>query len=561
MKETSGISTLLLILLLLIAAIFGGLLSYLWVMSIYYNVPGNSTILVVENAQFSVANFSYFNVTVLNPSNSASDVNISSFRLAVEATNQTYDVNTVEYPAGLPFLLARGSRQTFKCIYGWSSIAGETVRIECLPTNISTISDTYTLPYATLNLTPNFDWQTSVNYFNLTVENPLESTNLTISDVTVFSESVASLLTPALPYLLPNNQSITFACDRNWQDLEGQNVTINVSTFEGYKTSYTTYTLPEAVLSLVNPTFDYSDTSHFDVDINSSADSTVPATLNALNLTLANESISLYTIPPLNVTGGVPIEINQSLTLRCFWNWNLVRDENITIHAYTAQNFTVSPVTVATPPSTVWNISDVNFDFDEPTQFWVNVTDTPCSFNNITVTTIQLNNENTTLDQPSTIINPGTQTMFRCTLNWTDLRGQAVNITVLAADGSNVSTSLVIPTAQLKILGDVPVYGDMQGASINVTIPYFNVTVENCMNSEYNLTINSIVLEADNVTQDLAKTVLYPNATSQTYVISPGETITFVCYSENNPYLKSSKTIQITVYTEEAVQASKTWQQ
>jgi len=336
---------------------------------------------------------------------------------------------------------------------------------------------------------------------------------------------------------------------------------MNVTTTEGYKTSYTTYTLPEAVLSLVNPTFDYSDTSHFDVDINSSADSTVPATLNALNLTLANESISLYTIPPLNVTGGVPIEINQSLTLRCFWNWNLVRDENITIHAYTAQNFTVSPVTVATPPSTVWNISDVNFDFDEPTQFWVNVTNTPCSFNNITVTTIQLNNENTTLDQPSTIINPGTQTMFRCTLNWTDLRGQAVNITVLAADGSNVSTSLVIPTAQLKILGDVPVYGDMQGASINVTIPYFNVTVENCMNSEYNLTINSIVLEADNVTQDLAKTVLYPNATSQTYVISPGETITFVCYSENNPYLKSSKTIQITVYTEEAVQASKTWQQ
>jgi hypothetical protein len=124
-----------------------------------------------------------------------------------------------------------------------------------------------------------------------------------------------------------------------------------------------------------------------------------------------------------------------------------------------------------------------------------------------------------------------------------------------------MSTSLVIPAAQLEILGDLPVYGDMQGANINVTIPYFNITIRNSMNSLMNLTVTSIVLEANNITQDLAKSVLYPNATSQKYEIRPGETITFVCYSEYNPYLKTSKTIQITVYTAEAVQASKTWQQ
>jgi hypothetical protein len=561
MKERSGISTLLLILMLLIAAIFGGLLSYLWVMSSYYNMPQNS-ILVVENAQFSVANFSYFNLTVLNPSNSASGVNISSFRLDVEATNQTYDVNTTEYPAGLPFLLARGSRQTFKCIYDWSSIAGETVRIECLPTNISTVSGSYTIPYAALKLTPIFAWSISLNYFNLTIENPPESTNLTISDITIFGESLVSLLTPALPYPLPNNQSVSFTCDRNWQDLEGENVTMAVSTLEGYETSYTAYAVPEAILALLNPTFDYSDTSYFNVTLSSSEDSTVPATVTGLNITLANnQSISLYTSPPLNITGGLPIGTNQSLTLRCFWNWNLVRDENITVQAYTSQNFTVSPVHVATPASTVWNITDVNFDFDDPTQFWVNVTNTLCSTNNITITTVQLNDQNTTLDQPSTVITPGTQTMFRCGLNWTAFIGQTANITVIAADGSNVSTSILIPTAQLKILGDVPVYGNMQGASINVTIPYFNVTIENCMSSRYNLTVTSMVLEAGNVTQDLATSVLYPNATSQGYVISPGETITFVCYLENNSYLKSSKTIEITVYTSEAVQASRTWQQ
>jgi hypothetical protein len=124
-----------------------------------------------------------------------------------------------------------------------------------------------------------------------------------------------------------------------------------------------------------------------------------------------------------------------------------------------------------------------------------------------------------------------------------------------------MSTSLLIPAAQLEILGDLPVYGDMQGANINVTVPYFNVTIENSMNSNMSLTITSIVLEADNITQDLARSVLYPNSTSQTYEISPGETITFVCYSEYNQYLKTSKTVQITVYTAEVVQASKTWQQ
>jgi hypothetical protein len=530
-------------------------------MSIYYNVPANKTILDVENAQFSVANFSYFNVTVLNPSYSASAVNVSAFRLTVEATNQTYDVNTVEYPQSLPFSLARGSRQTFECIYDWSGIAGQTVRIDFLPANISTFSNVYILPSASLKLAPNFDATQSVNYFNLTVENPPDSTNLTISDVTTFGESIKDFLTPTLPYLLPINQSVTFTCHLNWEDLFTENVTMNVTTTEGYETSYTTSALPGAVLTLSNASFDYSDTSYFNVILTSTSESTTYATVRALNLTLANESTSLSTVPPLNISEGLPIGINQSLTLRCFWNWNHVRDEKITLQAYTRQNFTVPPLNVTTPPSTIWNITGVKFDLDNLTQFSVNVTNTPCSLNNVTVTNIQLNNQNTTLDQPSTVITNGTQAMFSCALNWTDLRGHVANITVFAADGFNMSTSLVIPAAQLEILGDLPVYGDMQGENINVAIPYFNVTMRNSMNSLMNLTVTSIVLEADNITQDLAKSILYPNATSQTYKISPGETITFVCYSEYNPYLKTSQTIQITVYTAEAVQASKTWQQ
>ena len=532
-------------------------------MSFFYNMPLNSTILVVENAQFSVSNFSYFNVTVLNPSNSASDVNISALRLAVEATNQTYDVNTVEYPESLPFLLARGSRQTFKCIYDWSGIAGKAVRIEFLPTNVSTISNIYTPPSASLTLTPLFDAAQSVNYFNLTIANALDSTNLTVSDITTFGESIKDFLTPTLPYRLPNNQTAMFTCHLNWENLFTENVTMSISTAEGYKTSITTKQLPGAVLTLSNAVFNYSDTSYFDVTVRSTEESTTPATLNALNLTLANESISLYndTIPPLNKGQGLPIASNSSYTLKCLWNWSQIRNQRITIQAYTRQNFTIPALNVTTPPSTVWNMTDVKFDFDDLTQFWVNVTNTACSTDNVTVARIQLNNLNTTLNQPPKAIGPSTQTMLSCALNWTDAIGHFANITVFATDGSNVSESLLIPTAQLKILSDFPVYGDFQGARVNVTVPYLNVTIKNAVNSEYNLTVSSIVLEAGNTTQDIARSILYPNATSQGYVISPGEEITFVCYLENSPYFKSSKTIQITVYTEEAVQASRTWQQ
>lgn len=556
-KETNAISTLLLILLLLFFAILGGLVSYLWVMSSYYNMPENTATLIVENAQFSVANFSYFNLTVLNPSNSASDLNISAFRLSVDATNSTYDVNSIEYPQSLPFLLAKGSRQTFKCIYDWSNIAGETVRVESLPANVSTISNVYTLPSAKLELTPIFDATQSVNYFSLRMDNPAESTSFHITGISMFGVSID--VNSTLPYALQNNQSVTFTCYRNWQNLWNQNVTITVNTAEGYLTSYTTNTLPGTALQLSDLKFDYSDTTYFNVTIHSSEDSTANAILTGLNLTLNNESFSLFTFPPLNITRGLPIATNQSLTLRCFWNWNLVRDENITIDAYTGQNFTVPALTVTTPPSVVWNVTDVKFDLDDLTRFWVNVTNTPSSTDNITVTAIRLNDQNTTLDHPSSVITSGTQTMLTCMMNWTSLIGQAANVTVFTAEGLNISTVVMIPSVQLKISGDIPVYGDLQGTTINATIPYFNVTVSNSINSVLNVTISHMVLEAGNTTQDLSESVLYPRVTLRIYRVDAGSTITFVCYSDYTQYF-TSNTIKITVYTTEGIQATKTWQ-
>jgi hypothetical protein len=560
MRETKAISTLLLILLLLCSAIIGGLISYLWVLASFYNVPENSTMLVIEHADFSVADFSYFNLTILNPSYSASDVNITAFRLTVLETNETSDVNTTEIPGSLPYLLQKGVRQTFKCIDNWSNITGKTVRIDALPANVLTLSNTYTLPTVDMTLTPIFDASQTVNYFNLTAENAADSVNLTISDVMIFDESLKSSITPSLPYHLQNNQNVTFTCYRNWEDLKklAQNVTIIVDTAEGYELSYTTNRLPEADLQISDVEFDYADPTYFNLTITSLESSTTSPTLSMINVTQGNVSSSLYTFPPLNITGGLPIAENQSMSLKCFWDWSLIRDQDITISAYTKQGFTIPTKTVRTPSPNVWNVTDVKFDLDDLAQFWVNVTNMPCSLNSITVAKIQLNNTETTLDSSSTVLTNGTQVMFDCKLNWANYIGQTTNVTVFTADGENISEVVTIPYVQVKILGDDLVYGHLNDATFNVATPYINVTISNSANSILNVTISKIALGAGNITQDLVPDILYPNVASRIYVVDAGQTVTFVCYSDYTQYLLSP-TITVTVYISTGLQVTKTW--
>jgi len=559
MKETKAISTLFLVLLLLCSAIIGGVISYLWVISSYYNMPENSTALIIENANFSVTDFSYFNLTVLNPSNSASDINITAFRLTVTGTNETHNVTTTEYPGSLPYVLQKGVRQTFKCIDDWSSIAGETVRFDVLPDNVSTVSNAYTLPTVALKLLPVFDPSQTVNYFNLTVENGVGSPNLTISEIDVSGGSLNNV-TPSLPRSLPNNESVTFVCNQNWEKLGGTKVTITVRTAEGYDTSYTTDLLPGATLRVSDVKFDFSDTAYFNLTISNSGSSTADPTLTSINLTRGNETSSLFTIPPLNLTGGIFLGRNQSLTLKCFWNWNQIRGENIMINVYTKQNFTVPTQLVITPPQTVWNVTDVKFDLDDLNRFIVNVTNTPCSLSSITIAKIQLNGTDTTLDRPSAVLTNGTQIMLNCTINWANFTGQNANVTVFTADGANISTILVVPSTQLKILGDAPTYGDFYDSTLNITAPYLNVTISNSANSNFPVTISKIVLEAGNITQDLAPDILYPRATSKIYTVNTNQTVTFVCYSDYTKYIAPTiTTIILTVYTAENIQASITW--
>ena len=167
-KSNIAITNLFMVLLILASLIIGALISYMWVMAAFWNMPQNVTTMVVEDAVFPSGDFTYFNVTVINPSNSISDLNLTAFKVVDEAKNQTYDVPTTN-PA-VPFNMTIGTRQTFRCNMNWGDFAGESVRIEPVAGNTSILSGEYVPPQAKLVIS-GFNASENIQYFNLTVQN------------------------------------------------------------------------------------------------------------------------------------------------------------------------------------------------------------------------------------------------------------------------------------------------------------------------------------------------------------------------------------------------------
>jgi len=569
-----AVSTIILIILILCSAVFGAFLSYMWVMGIYYKMPENTSLLIVTDAQFSVNNARYFNVTILNPSNSVLDANITAVRLSIEESNETYKITDMEaYGATgsesiqFPYLIRKGTEQKFKCDKNWGGFAGKSVRIEPVANNSSTKSFSYKTPTVELTAqTPDPEEWTSLESFDLTVRNAQESEiNLTISDVTVSESSISEKVTPKLPQNLSRGQEIVFQCDYNWELLMGQNVTLTVKTSEGYEATITTNKLLRAALYIDKAEFDYTDTTYFNLTINSWEDSTTTAIISGINLTLQdrapfaiNETRShLKFIDLLPVFRLVPR--NGSKTFECSWNWSQYRDENFTINVYTEEGFTVPAKSAITPSTVVWNITDVKFDFDDLEHFVVNVTNMPCSLHEISVTKIMLDENETNIGLPI-IVQPSEQKAISCMLPWKERINKSVSVTAFTENGLNVSRTLSIPSVGLKMLGgDRLIYGDLLDQNTTTSIPYVNITISNSINSLQNVTITKIIFEALNKTYEIDISLTYPQIAPSGYNLTIGENVTIVCPWNRFIYapLPATQFIIVTVYTVEGFQASK----
>jgi hypothetical protein len=533
-KDIRAVSTILFVLMIFVSLIIGGLAAYLWVMSGYYNMPVNSLSLSVENVVFSQKDFTQFSVTVLNPSNSVSDLNITGFQVTDQSQNETFIVEAVE-PA-LPFLLRIGTTQGFKCSRNWSDFAGDTVIIEPLVSANATVQS---LPYVTPMVQLfvfGFSTTEDVNHFNLTVQNPLESVaNLTLTDIKVFDVSTNS--TPSLPTTLMPGQQQVFRCIYDWANMPGENLTITVSTDVGFERAYQTSPIQSAFLSIDNVQFDKPDTRYFNITVESLPPSVALATLSNVSLTLGDgTTLALDTVPTLNGS-FVQVVPNGTQIIRCLWDWNAYRNESIVIQAFTKQGFTVQNKTVTTPPAAIWSVDNVQFDLDDLEHFLVNITNAPASLGEINLSGVDFN-QNTTSMNP-VVVSPANSSIVICSFNWTSFVGANVTVTAHAVYSQNETTaSQTLALPYLKVSNAT--FSDFPTGN-----PYVNVTVFDSQYSPFNANITQISVLTNNATSLIDGTLAEPRIGLNGYPLAIGTEVTFVCPWGWTPYLGQNVTFTV----------------
>ena len=127
-RNAVGISTFILILLLLVAAIVGAVLSYMWTMGYYVSLgvrlPEAPTV-TITNVTFDPQDSTFFNLTLLNPSFSPFSVSVEQVMVSTEDGVLHDDVGTD------PTLgeLSIGEYETFECFWNWTNYNDQNVNI------------------------------------------------------------------------------------------------------------------------------------------------------------------------------------------------------------------------------------------------------------------------------------------------------------------------------------------------------------------------------------------------------------------------------------------------
>jgi len=527
-RSTQAISRLSMILLLLASLVLGATLSYVIVMGTFYNIPLETTQLSIIDLYFPVHNATTFNVTVLNPSYSPSDVKITEIRFTVEDNATLFRVMDTE--PSLPFTLKRGRSQTFRCTSYWGGFAGKKITVHVLVDGASGPNMEYQTSPVNLTVTPIFNPRVSVEHFNLTVKSAEESViNLTISEIIVNGISVASETTeyiePRLPYVLAPGENVSFFCDWNWRALGGQNLTVIVKTKERYEGVGTTPELQIAYLDVAEVLFNETDANHITVIVANLNESTIEATITGINITLQDGTVIQIneTYPPLSVLPSVPPSMNASIV--CTWNWTLHRSETINVTARTKEGFDVSLETVTTPPEVLLRIEKADFNLTNTDGFNLTVKNLETSLQNVDLDKIEVRvGEDTDTVWDGTVpLNIGDSYTFHgVEWNWMKSAGKTATITVYTAEGFNVSLSVELPCVKLEIV-DV-VFANFSG------LDYFNITVRNDVLSLRNVTLWEITIEVNGQSIPITNVniELSPNGTE----LTAGSEITVSCTSD-----------------------------
>lgn len=352
-QDVTGTSKIILILLLLISFIFGALFSYVYTMGYYASselqIPEKSFI-TIQSVEFDKQDTHFFDVTVLNPFYSPSDVNVARIEARGTDDNIVNVITDTEPP--IPYLLQRGHSQRFRATWNWANYTGirlpytdRPVEIRVFLTDGSGGILELKKPLTRLIITEfEFNQSVSVNHFNVTVQN-LESseTHVNITAFVIEGNPIsADNVAPQLPYTLnPGDAPVKFQCFYNWTGLMGQDAAIRVDTYEGY-IAQETLRLPEPVtLDIPQVVFNATiTTQQFNITVTNYANSSSYVDIDRITLAVGQEAL-------VNVTQSIPslplrLDRNVSTLIVCTWTWSTYSGQVAKITVYTSQGLIFS---------------------------------------------------------------------------------------------------------------------------------------------------------------------------------------------------------------------------
>ncbi len=348
LRSTRGITKLTLLVLLLASGLTGAVLSYLWTVGYYveigFKVPEGITTITVMNVTFPVENCTYFNVTVLNPSYSEGDANVTSIVL-INANNEVIGVESTE--PSIPYSLVKGQATTFKCERNWGELAGQTVQVVIFLKDNSGATFSHKTSRVRLEIfDADFDTTATVESFNLTLRNsidsviPLNLTQILFDSRVIQSQNITTQDGSAtLPQVLQPGEGKTFVCYWNlWErGALGSSHTITAKTLQGYSATYKTAVLPSPVaLNITDITFTtLPDTSGFNVTIHSLPSSPHFVDVDRVIITNGTQDFDAIIVG----SGSRTLQPDGSLLLQCLWDWTAFVGQEIKITVHTTQGF------------------------------------------------------------------------------------------------------------------------------------------------------------------------------------------------------------------------------
>ncbi|MGQ9461049.1 MAG: hypothetical protein ACUVRA_07455 [Candidatus Bathyarchaeaceae archaeon] len=409
----------------------------------------------------------------------------------------------------------------------------------------------------TVNITDYaFDNQ-NTSYFNVTIQCPTSYKSKDPANITRITVSTEDGILhdmngtePILPYKFQHKgDSQTFKCLWNWANYTGQTIKIIAFVAVGSGPTFEART-PLVDLRIIDVRFNSTiSITYFNMTVQNS-----PSSVTYVNIT--EVSIDREPIPPENLSISLPHALNpdESVPLKCMWNWTAYQNKSVTIAVHTLQGY-VSNTTVMTPLPVTLEITKVDFNLANATRFKITVRN-----NDVSPTYLNLTKISVTMDQQTVrewTVENGTQVdphlpytldknfseTFVCPWNWTEHRDKNVTVTVYSLQGFTARYSRTTPAPIILEVVKVS-FDPLNTASFNVTVKNSEFSTANANITEIRVTVNGISRNMTDVVPSLEGGI----------ILSPKTNQTFTCFW--NWSLYSGKNATIVVQTQEGYSAS-----